>query len=73
MATLTKQERMFFDRVSTHLMNDPSLSVESAAQRVLDEDTAALNKYMRMRQDERAAFTAGMCSLVYDAITAKKG
>ncbi len=68
MSTLTKQEGLFFDRVALKMKETPTLSIEAAAQLVLDDDVRILNRFVHLRHDELEHLTRGLCSIVYDAI-----
>lgn len=73
MPPLTKQERLFFDRVALKIQADPHLTIEQAAQLVVNDDARILNRYVRLREDEREHLHKGICGIVYDAIRTRQG
>lgn len=72
MGQLTKQERLFFDRVALKIAETPTLSIEDAAKKVLDDDARILNKIVHLREDEREELVNGLSARTYYAIRNKE-
>ena len=66
---MTKQEELFFDRVAVTMNVDPTLTVEAAARKVLDDDIRILNTYARLSDAKQAEMRRMFVARVYHALT----
>lgn len=66
---MTRQEELFFNRVALKMSVDPTLTIDTAAQSVCNDDVRILNTYARLSNANQSELKRQFVARVYAALT----
>lgn len=73
MTKLTKQECLFIERVAAKMIEDPTATMEEAAERVCHADARIVRQYFALQPRAKAEFDRRMSDIAYETIRERMG